>query len=76
MLLLLMPFAGVTQSGNAQRNATETRINELREKGSEALFNLDYEAARQNIQRAVAFFSRRSAWTADDGSDTVVGNLE
>jgi tetratricopeptide (TPR) repeat protein len=48
LLLLLFTSAGVgAQSGNAPGNATETRINELREKGSEALFNLEYEAARQ-----------------------------
>ena len=51
LLLLLLLFAPVrtpAQFGNVQQKMpTESRIDELRQKGSQALFNLDYKAARQ-----------------------------
>jgi hypothetical protein len=48
LLLVLASTNAFAQSIKAPTNAgTESRIDELRQKGSEALFNLDYEAARQ-----------------------------
>ena len=52
LLLLLFTSAGaLAQSGNAQSTAPgEAKVDELRAKGYEALFNLDYEGARQNFK--------------------------
>jgi tetratricopeptide (TPR) repeat protein len=73
LLLLVLLFVSTgarAQSGNAPGTAlNDTRIDKLREKGYEALFNLDYEAARQ-IFKELARLSPRDplgpqmlAWT-------------
>jgi tetratricopeptide (TPR) repeat protein len=50
-LLLIRPASVPAQSGGGARAAPTTqRLEELREKGSAALFNLDYEAARQTFK--------------------------
>jgi tetratricopeptide (TPR) repeat protein len=52
LLFLLVASVGVVaQSENAPKNApTDARIDELRRKGYEALFNLDYDPARQTFK--------------------------
>ena len=69
-LLLLAPAHAPAQSGNAKATTPATsRLEELRAKGSEALFNLDYEAARQTFKEMAGLFSddpmgpQMQAWT-------------
>lgn len=68
-LLLLLPAAphhAFAQSSNA---AATSRLEQLRAKGSEALFNLDYEAARRAFKELTEVFPDESvgprmlAWT-------------
>src|SRR6266487_5640740 len=52
-LLSALPFAGASGQQPGDKNgaaATTPRLEELHAKGSEALFNLDYEGARQNFK--------------------------
>lgn len=50
-LLLFKPSGVPAQSGGDAKSApTNQQLEELREKGSAALFNLDYEAARQTFR--------------------------
>ena len=56
-LLLSAPAYALAQSLSPRANVTaSTRLEELRAKGSEALFNLDYEAARQNFKEIAHLF--------------------
>src|SRR5260370_38824428 len=60
LLLFLLLFASayaLAQLGNGKTSTPATpRLEELREKGSEAVFNLDYEAARQTFKEMVRLF--------------------
>jgi hypothetical protein len=60
LFLLFLPlFASayaLAQSGNRTSTRATPRLEELREKGSEALFNLDYEAARQRFKEMARLF--------------------
>lgn len=47
LLLLLASVCALAQSGSIPARAPESGIEELRQKGSEALFNLDYQNARK-----------------------------
>ena len=52
-LLSALPFAGASGQQPGDKNgaaATTPRLEELHAKGSEALFNLDYDGARQNFK--------------------------
>src|SRR5260370_474434 len=60
LLLFLLLFASayaLAQLGNGKTSTPATpRLEELREKGSEAVFNLDYEAARQTFKEMARLF--------------------
>src|SRR5882724_612203 len=60
LLLFLLLFASayaLAQPGNGKTSTPATpRLEELREKGSEAVFNLDYEAARQTFKEMARLF--------------------
>ena len=56
LLLFDSPYA-LAQPGNGKTSTPATpRLEELREKGSEAVFNLDYEAARQTFKETARLF--------------------
>ena len=56
-LLLLAPAYELAQSENTRAtNSATARLEELRAKGSEALFNLDYQAARQTFKEMIRLF--------------------
>ncbi len=56
-LLLSAPAYAPAQSASPKANVSATpRLEELRAKGSEALFNLDYEAARQTFKEIAHLF--------------------
>src|ERR1043166_4535680 len=56
-LLLSAPTYACAQSAGSRANVAATpRLEELRAKGSVALFNLDYEAARQFFKEIAHFF--------------------
>jgi hypothetical protein len=56
LLLFASPYA-LAQPGNGKTSTPATpRLEELREKGSEAVFNLDYEAARQTFKETARLF--------------------
>lgn len=56
-LLLLGPAYALAQSGDSKTSTpANPRLEELRAKGSEALFNLDYEAARQTFKEIARLF--------------------
>jgi hypothetical protein len=51
LLLLFLPSVHVlAQSGNVPTALPESQLDKLRQKGSESLFNLDYDAARQTFK--------------------------
>jgi hypothetical protein len=60
LFLLFLPlFASayaLSQSGDRTSTPATPRLEELREKGSAALFNLDYEAARQRFKEMARLF--------------------
>ncbi len=60
LLLFLFPLiaaSALAQAANPVNPAPATpRLEDLREKGSEALFNLDYESARQTFKEAARLF--------------------
>jgi hypothetical protein len=57
LFLPLFAFAyALAQSGDKTSTPATPRLEELREKGSEALFNLDYEAARQTFKEMARLF--------------------
>jgi hypothetical protein len=69
-LVLLAPGYAPAQSENSKTSPSAApRFEELREKGSEALFNLDYERARQTFKEMVRLFQddptgpQMLAWT-------------
>src|SRR5690242_18115554 len=56
-LLLLAPAGARAQTENSKPNSAATpQLEGLRAKGSEALFNLDYRAARQTFKEIVRLF--------------------
>jgi len=56
-LLLFAPAYALAQLGNGKTSTPATpRLEELREKGSEAVFNLDYEAARPTFKEMARLF--------------------
>jgi hypothetical protein len=56
-LLLFAPAYALAQPGNGKTGTPAThRLEELREKGSKAVFNLDYEAARQTFKEMARLF--------------------
>ena len=57
LLPLCEPASVYAQSGAGRTNTpTPSRLEELRAKGSEALFNLDYQAARQTFKEIARMF--------------------
>lgn len=60
LLFLLLPTlsgSALAQSGNGKTSTPATaRLEELRAKGSEALFNLDYDSARQTFKEMARLF--------------------
>src|SRR5262245_6192963 len=59
LLLFLLLFSSAytrAQSGVDKIGSTETQLEELRAKGSEAIFNLDYETARQIFKDIARLF--------------------
>jgi tetratricopeptide (TPR) repeat protein len=60
LLLLLLPALSASvlaQSGKGKTSTPATaRLEELRAKGSEALFNLDYDSARQTFKEMIRLF--------------------
>jgi len=60
LLFLLLPAlsgSALAQSGNGKTSTPATaRLEELRAKGSEALFNLDYDSARQTFKEMARLF--------------------
>ena len=70
MLLTIASVGGVAQtSKDTSSKAASVQIDELREKGSTALFNLDYESARQTFKEVARLFpddptgTQMLAWT-------------
>jgi len=55
-LLLLAPAYALAQAESARGTAATRQLEELRDKGSEALLNLDYRAARQIFKEMVRLF--------------------
>src|SRR2546427_5030652 len=61
VLSFVVPAGALAQSSGGKGNtagspAATPRLEDLREKGSEALFNLDYESARQTFNEMVRLF--------------------
>src|ERR1700736_2429766 len=57
MFFLIVPPGALAQMGAAKTATTATpTVEELRAKGSEALFNLDYEGARQTFKELARLF--------------------
>src|SRR6266550_4803960 len=59
LLFLILPALSgsvLAQSGNGRTGAVTPRLDDLQEKGSEALFNLDYEVARQRFKEMARLY--------------------
>src|SRR5436190_22119912 len=59
LLLFLLLFSSAyarAQSGASNTDATETRLEELRAKGSAAIFDLDYETASRVFKEMARLF--------------------
>src|SRR6266550_5122127 len=59
LLFLILPALSgsvLAQSGNGRTGAVIPRLEDLQEKGSEALFNLDYDIARQRFKEMARFY--------------------
>src|SRR5262245_19253240 len=69
LLLFSVPACALAQSVGDRRNESAARLDELREQGSEALLNLDYDKASQTFKEITHLFPddatgpRMLAWT-------------